>query len=210
MNIWSNFIILLILNRIFISIFININFSLKKIFACSTSFYNILIIFIYLINFKQFFIFSILYSINLYFLLNLLIKFNNRKIYIIFNYKSINFIFKLWILIYSILPFFFRFLLKWNFIFEIIKFNKFLSFIFFIFLISNLLLLWKYLIILKKHIYINNKKIIYLKINIKINIYIIIIILIFIFLFILINFLNFNYSLFKTLNCKFKIILIIN
>ena len=70
---------------------------------------------------KQFLLFSILYSIVIYFIIHLLIRSNFRKLHIIF---------KLWILIqyYSILPLLFRYILKWNFLYEIIKFNKFLSY----------------------------------------------------------------------------------
>ena len=145
-NFWLNLFILLILNRIFISIYININFSLKKLFACSTSFNNILLIYIYIVNIKQFFLFIIMYSIILYFIIELLYIYNFRKLYIIFNYNILNYLFKLWILIYSILPLIFRFMLKWNFLYEIIKFNKF---ILYLYLLSKLLLIWKYLIIFK-------------------------------------------------------------
>ena len=67
---------MLILNRIFISICININFSLKKLFACSTSFSNILLIYVYIINIKQFSLFIIIYSIILYFIIELLSIYN--------------------------------------------------------------------------------------------------------------------------------------
>ena len=81
-NFGLNLIILLILNRVFISIYISINFSLKKLFACSTSFNNILLIFIYIINIKQFFL--IIYSIILYFIIKLLFIFNFIENYILF------------------------------------------------------------------------------------------------------------------------------
>ena len=101
-NFWNNLIILLILNRIFISIYVNFNFSFKKIFACSTLFNNFLIIYIYLLNLKQFFLFILIYSIIFYYLIYL-IKNNSRKLFIIFIYKIINYLFKLWILIYLLL-----------------------------------------------------------------------------------------------------------
>ncbi|KAF3419744.1 NADH dehydrogenase subunit 2 (mitochondrion) [Frieseomelitta varia] len=189
LNFWLNLIILLILNSIFMSIYININFSFKKLFACSTSFNNVLMIFIYMINMKQFILFIIMYSIILYFIMNLLFKMNSSKLYIIFNYKFMNYMFKLWILIYSMLPLMLSFMLKWNFLYEMIKFNKFILYLYLLYLLSSLLLMWKYLIILKKFMYMNNNYI-YLKINKKMNLFVFLFMNLFIFLFIMFNFMN--------------------
>ena len=64
-----------------IYIYININLSLKKLFARSTSFNN----FYTLDKYKTIFIILLFYV-----QFNLLIKSNFRKLYIIFNLKFIN------------------------------------------------------------------------------------------------------------------------
>nr|YP_009115748.1 NADH dehydrogenase subunit 2 [Melipona scutellaris]AJC00743.1 NADH dehydrogenase subunit 2 [Melipona scutellaris] len=186
-NIWLNMMILLILNSIFMSIYINMNFSLKKLFACSTSFNNILMIFMFLLNIKQFIMFCFMYSINLYFIINILKK-SNSKLFIMFNSKNLNFIFKLWMLIYSMMPLFMSFMMKWNFLYEIMKFNNNLYYMYLLYLMFSLLLSWKYFIILKKFSFKN--LIIYKKLNMNMNIFMFMWMMLFIFMFIMFNFIN--------------------
>nr|AAO18411.2 NADH dehydrogenase subunit 2 [Melipona bicolor] len=187
-NIWLNMMILLTFNSIFMSIYINIDFSLKKLFACSTSFNNILMIYMFMLNMKQFIMFCMMYSIILYFIIYILNK-SSSKLFIMFNSKFLNYMFKLWMLIYSMMPLMTSFMMKWNFLYEIMKFNTNLYFLYLIYLMFSLLLLWKYFIILKKFSY-KNYYLIYQKLNKNLNIYIFIWMMMYLFMFIMFNFIN--------------------
>uniref|UniRef100_UPI003D53F538 NADH dehydrogenase subunit 2 n=1 Tax=Geniotrigona thoracica TaxID=395500 RepID=UPI003D53F538 len=188
MLLWNNIIIFLIINSIFMSFYVNINFSLKKMLACSTSFNNFLLIYMFMLNIKQFILFTIIYSIILYYLTYILSKFNCSKLFIIYNFKNIKYLFKMLIFIYSMLPMMMSFLLKWNFLYEMSKFNNYISFIYFMFLISNLLMMWKYMVIIK-NLMLMKKFFIFYKMNLKINISIFILLIFFFFMFIMYNFL---------------------
>ncbi len=187
-GLWHNIIVILILNRVFISFYVNIGFSIKKMLACSTSFNNFILICMFITRTKQFIVFIVTYSVIIYFITNILGKFSCSKVFIIFESKNVTYIFILWIIAYSMLPIMTRFLLKWNFILEISKFNNLQSFIYFLFLISNILIIWKYIIVLKKRI-ILKKAYVYRKLGPVLSISIFVYIALFIFSFIIFNFL---------------------
>ena len=70
------------------------NLSRNILYACSTSFNNFLLIYIYtyiyILKLKQFFLFTIIYSFIFYYLIYLIKNYNNRQLFILFNYRIIN------------------------------------------------------------------------------------------------------------------------
>nr|QEN99345.1 NADH dehydrogenase subunit 2 [Melipona fasciculata] len=188
LSIWFYMLILLTLNSIFMSIYININFSLKKLIACSTSFNNTLMIMMFLTSMKQFIMFCIMYSMILYCLIYIL-KLSHSKLFIMLNMKYLNYLIKLWLLIYSMLPLMMTFMIKWNFLFEMMNFNIYMNMFILLYLMSSLLFLWKYLIIFKK-ISLKNSFYIYYKSNIKINLCLFIYSTLYLFMFIMFNLTN--------------------
>ncbi len=168
-NLWDNLVVLLVLNRVFMSAYVRLNFSLKKLLACSTSFNNFLMLIIFTIGIKQFMIFLFLYSLSIYALTSMLQKINCRKLFMMFNFKIVGKIFIFWMIIYSMLPIMLTFVVKWNLIYEMSKFNSSMSFIYLIFLISNLLIIWKYMVIIKKAMLMKKFRI-YVKLRYKVEV----------------------------------------
>nr|QHD26481.1 NADH dehydrogenase subunit 2 [Lepidotrigona terminata] len=147
---WKVMLFIAMFNSIFMSIYVGIGFSLKKTIACSTSFNNFILMYIFMLNTKQFVIFAVTYSMVLFSLTQLLSKFGCSKYFILFNSKPAEYMFKIWVVIYSMIPMASSFILKWNFVYEMLKFNSSMSFVYFLFLLSNLMMIWKYMLMIKK------------------------------------------------------------
>nr|YP_010471412.1 NADH dehydrogenase subunit 2 [Tetragonula pagdeni]UVG40747.1 NADH dehydrogenase subunit 2 [Tetragonula pagdeni] len=190
-NLWDNLVILLIFNSVFMSAYVSFNFSLKKLLACSSSFNNFLMLSMFMISIKQFIVFMFLYSISIYSLTSMLHKMNCSKLFMMFNFKMAGKIFMAWMIIYSMLPMMVTFVAKWNLMYEMSKFNSLMSFMYLIFLVSNLVIVWKYMVIIKKAI-LMKKFSIYIKLSYKMEILTLLLTVFFIIMFLLFNFLN-NY-----------------
>nr|YP_010892918.1 NADH dehydrogenase subunit 2 [Tetragonula iridipennis]WJQ22753.1 NADH dehydrogenase subunit 2 [Tetragonula iridipennis] len=188
-NLWDNMVILLIFNSVFMSAYVSVNFSLKKLLACSTSFNNFLMLLMLTIGVKQFVIFLLFYSLSIYYLTSMLHKMSCSKLFMMFDFKIVGKIFMAWMLIYSMLPMMLTFVVKWNLMYEMSKFNSLVSFMYLIFLISNLLIVWKYMVIIKKAMMMS-KFSIYIKLSYKMEILTISLTLFFIVMFLFFNFIN--------------------
>nr|QHD26494.1 NADH dehydrogenase subunit 2 [Lepidotrigona flavibasis] len=150
LDLWKVMVLVMVFNSIFMSLYVSFNFSFKKVLACSTSFNNFLMTYIFMLNIKQFMIFAVMYSIVIFSVTYLVSKFGCSKNFIIFQSSNLYYLFKIWVLIYSMIPMMVSFLLKWNFIYEMMKFSSSMCFIYLIFLLSNFLMIWKYMVLMKK------------------------------------------------------------
>nr|ALO64895.1 NADH dehydrogenase subunit 2 [Bombus pratorum]DBA43949.1 TPA_asm: ND2 [Bombus pratorum] len=141
------FIIMLFINNTFIALYTNINFSIKKLFGCSSIFNSmffilmlysnknlfILLMLIYLMTFS-----SLIYFLNYYNINNL--NFSNFSSYSYYMFIMLLFM-------YSSFPLYLTFLFKWEFIYYFnLNFNNNLIILL---LLISMIMLWNYFILLK-------------------------------------------------------------
>jgi hypothetical protein len=141
------FIYLIIFNNFFISLYTNLDFSINKLFGCSSIFNSLFFIFIIQLNKKIFIIFFIIYII-IFFIIIFLLEYHNIKNinFRIISSKSYD-LFIIILFIYSLFPLFTTFLFKWEFIY-LLEFYFRNNIIFFL-LISRILIIWNYFILFK-------------------------------------------------------------
>lgn len=138
---------ILILNNIFVALYTNKNFSIKKLFGCS-SIFNSLFFYLIIHTNKNLFILLILIYLNIFFILIYFLNFYNINN---LNFRNLSiysyFIFIILLLIYSSLPLFFSFIFKWEFIFNL---NLNLSYnLIILLLLLRIFIIWNYFILLK-------------------------------------------------------------
>lgn len=146
-NSWTLY--FLITNRLYISFYANKFYTLKKLLACSTIFNSFYFIFILELNKNIFIAIIILYSFNYFLLIRFLNKFNIQNFNFIFYNKYQIYTFLTLIFNYSIYPIFLSFVIKWNLIFIIVRVKTY-NWILFLLIISRILIIWNYIIILKR------------------------------------------------------------
>nr|DBA43728.1 TPA_asm: ND2 [Bombus soroeensis] len=143
----TEFLIMLSINMIFISLYTNINFSIKKLLGCSSIFNSILFIMIAYINKPMFFMMMSIYMIMLYLLIYILNYYNIENLN--FNNMSNNSIYILFISIfmYSSFPMFISFMIKWEFMFYInINYS---NNILMLLMLTNMIMMWNYFSLFK-------------------------------------------------------------
>nr|ATL63092.1 NADH dehydrogenase subunit 2 [Bombus consobrinus] len=142
-----NMMILMLLNNIFLSLYTNLNFSIKKMFGCSSVFNSFFFYFILQINKNYFFLFMFIYM-TLFFLITFMLNFYNIKNQDFSNFSSKAFIiFTILMFMYSMFPLFMTFLFKWQFI---ILFNKIYSNnIIILLLLMSMMMIWNYFTLMK-------------------------------------------------------------
>nr|YP_002519420.1 NADH dehydrogenase subunit 2 [Bombus hypocrita sapporensis]ABY75171.1 NADH dehydrogenase subunit 2 [Bombus hypocrita sapporensis] len=137
----------LFLNNLFISLYTNLNFSIKKLFGCSSIFNSLLFILMIYSNKNLFLLFMIIYSTSF---LNLILtmKFYNIK-NLNFNNISLNsyYLLILMLFMYASFPLFMTFMMKWEFIYSLnLNFSNNLIFLL---MLSSMFMLWNYFILFK-------------------------------------------------------------
>nr|ABH04997.1 NADH dehydrogenase subunit 2 [Bombus ignitus] len=140
-------VMLLFLNNMFISVYTNLNFSIKKLFGCSSIFNSFLFILIMYTNKNLFLLIAILYTTSL---LNLILIFKFYNINNLnFNNISLNsyYLLTLVLFTYASFPLFLTFILKWEFIYNL-NVNLSNNLIFFL-MLASMLMLWNYFILFK-------------------------------------------------------------
>nr|DBA43806.1 TPA_asm: ND2 [Bombus vosnesenskii] len=138
---------ILILNNMFVALYTNKNFSMKKLFGCS-SIFNSLFFYLIIHTNKNLFMLLILIYLNMFFILMYFLNFYNMNN---LNFSNLSmysyFIFIILLLMYSSLPLFFSFMFKWEFIFNL---NLNLSYnLMILLLLLSMFMMWNYFILLK-------------------------------------------------------------
>nr|DBA43689.1 TPA_asm: ND2 [Bombus nevadensis] len=144
----SNLFFFLTMNNILIPFFMNYNFSIKKLFACSSIFNSLFFLFIIFINKNMFIFFMFIYMLIFFFITYILNYYNIKNLN--FNFMSTKMLnlFKIMMFIYSSFPLFLMFLFKWSFIYNLTLINIDNNLIM-ILLLSSTLMIWNYLILFK-------------------------------------------------------------
>nr|DBA43793.1 TPA_asm: ND2 [Bombus supremus] len=147
MYISSTMMTFLLLNNIFISLYTNLNFSIKKMFGCSSVFNSLFFIYMLQINKNLFFLLMLIYLI-LFFMITFMLDFYyiNNQNFNNFSYKSY-IIFIIFMFMYSMFPLFMTFLFKWQFIyfFNLIYSNNLIILL----LLTSMMMMWNYFTLLK-------------------------------------------------------------
>nr|DBA43715.1 TPA_asm: ND2 [Bombus superbus] len=181
-----NIITFMFLNNIFISLYTNYNFNLKKLLACSSIFNSSYLFLMLYINKTMFLFLIMIYFINFSMLTYMMnyYKIENLEFNYI-PYKMMNLI-KLLLFSYSSFPLFLSFMFKWEFFLLMSNINMNNNLLM-LMLLSNMLMIWNYFIIMK-HMNLKFNKFLY-KIEMKSPyiIYIIIIIIMYSLSFLLFN-----------------------
>nr|DBA43832.1 TPA_asm: ND2 [Bombus trifasciatus] len=142
------FFLIMFLNNLFISLYTNLEFSLKKLFGCSSIFNSFFFLYIIQINITYFIFLSLMYIILLFMIMSIL-DFYNINNYQNFNNltkKSINmFIFLMFM--YSSFPLFITFMFKWKFIYLMNKI--FSNNLIIILLLMSMFMIWNYFTLFK-------------------------------------------------------------
>jgi hypothetical protein len=140
-------IFILFINNTFIALYTNINFSIKKIFRCSSIFNSFFFIFIIYSN-KNLFILLILIYLCLFSTLIYFFNYYNLKNLNFRNFsQNSHFIFIILLFIYSSFPLFLSFIFKWEFIYCLnlsIRNNLMI-----ILLLLRIIIIWNYFVLLK-------------------------------------------------------------
>nr|DBA43650.1 TPA_asm: ND2 [Bombus lantschouensis] len=138
---------LLFLNNLFISLYTNLNFSIKKLFGCSSIFNSLFFILMIYSNKNLFSLFMIIYLTSFLNLI-LIMKFYDIK-NLNFNNISLNsyYLLVLKLFMYASFPLFVTFMMKWEFIYTLnINLSNNLIFIL---MLSSMLMIWNYFILFK-------------------------------------------------------------
>nr|QBP33729.1 NADH dehydrogenase subunit 2 [Bombus pyrosoma] len=143
----GTFMILLLFNNMFIILYTNINFSIKKLFSCSSIFNSFFFIMILMINKNMFLLIMLLY-LFIFFMLT-----NNFQFYNIDNLNFSNFskishhMMILMMFMYSSFPMFITFMFKWEMIYLLNTYysNNFIL----ILLLLSMMMMWNYFILFK-------------------------------------------------------------
>nr|DBA43585.1 TPA_asm: ND2 [Bombus impetuosus] len=140
------FLYFLIFNNFFISLYTNLEFSMKKLFGCSSIFNSTFFIFIVQFNKTMFMLFFIIY-ILIFFILSFMLSFYDIKNNF-FNFsKKFFYLFIIVMFIYSSFPLFLTFMMKWELIYLL---NFYLeNNIVFLLLLSSFIMVWNYFIMFK-------------------------------------------------------------
>nr|QNG58137.1 NADH dehydrogenase subunit 2 [Apis mellifera]UCC47159.1 NADH dehydrogenase subunit 2 [Apis mellifera] len=146
-NSWTLY--FLITNSLYISFYTNKFYTLKKLLACSTIFNSFYFIFILELNKNMFIAMIILYSFNYFLLISFLNKFNIQNFNFMFYNKYQMYTFLTLMFNYSMYPIFLSFVIKWNLIFMMVSVKAY-NWILFLLMISSMLMIWNYIIILKR------------------------------------------------------------
>nr|UML38442.1 NADH dehydrogenase subunit 2 [Apis mellifera ligustica] len=146
-NSWTLY--FLITNSLYISFYANKFYTLKKLLACSTIFNSFYFIFILELNKNMFIAMIILYSFNYFLLISFLNKFNIQNFNFMFYNKYQMYTFLTLMFNYSMYPIFLSFVIKWNLIFMMVSIKAY-NWILFLLMISSMLMIWNYIIILKR------------------------------------------------------------
>nr|YP_010295913.1 NADH dehydrogenase subunit 2 [Apis mellifera carnica]UMB50051.1 NADH dehydrogenase subunit 2 [Apis mellifera carnica] len=146
-NSWTLY--FLITNSLYISFYANKFYTLKKLLACSTIFNSFYFIFILELNKNMFIAMIILYSLNYFLLISFLNKFNIQNFNFMFYNKYQMYTFLTLMFNYSMYPIFLSFVIKWNLIFMMVSVKAY-NWILFLLMISSMLMIWNYIIILKR------------------------------------------------------------
>nr|QNG58163.1 NADH dehydrogenase subunit 2 [Apis mellifera]QNG58176.1 NADH dehydrogenase subunit 2 [Apis mellifera]QNG58189.1 NADH dehydrogenase subunit 2 [Apis mellifera]QNG58202.1 NADH dehydrogenase subunit 2 [Apis mellifera]UCC47154.1 NADH dehydrogenase subunit 2 [Apis mellifera] len=146
-NSWTLY--FLITNSLYISFYANKFYTLKKLLACSTIFNSFYFIFILELNKNMFIAMIILYSFNYFLLISFLNKFNIQNFNFMFYNKYQMYTFMTLMFNYSMYPIFLSFVIKWNLIFMMVSIKAY-NWILFLLMISSMLMIWNYIIILKR------------------------------------------------------------
>nr|ARS01171.1 NADH dehydrogenase subunit 2 [Apis mellifera meda]QIC19379.1 NADH dehydrogenase subunit 2 [Apis mellifera caucasica]WKD80472.1 NADH dehydrogenase subunit 2 [Apis mellifera]BBA78487.1 NADH dehydrogenase subunit 2 [Apis mellifera caucasica] len=146
-NSWTLY--FLITNSLYISFYANKFYTLKKLLACSTIFNSFYFIFILELNKNMFIAMIILYSFNYFLLISFLNKFNIQNFNFMFYNKYQMYTFLTLMFNYSMYPIFLSFVIKWNLIFMMVSVKAY-NWILFLLMISSMLMIWNYIIILKR------------------------------------------------------------
>nr|AUW36335.1 NADH dehydrogenase subunit 2 [Apis mellifera scutellata]QNG58150.1 NADH dehydrogenase subunit 2 [Apis mellifera]UXB55322.1 NADH dehydrogenase subunit 2 [Apis mellifera iberiensis]UCC47145.1 NADH dehydrogenase subunit 2 [Apis mellifera]UCC47147.1 NADH dehydrogenase subunit 2 [Apis mellifera] len=146
-NSWTLY--FLITNSLYISFYANKFYTLKKLLACSTIFNSFYFIFILELNKNMFIAMIILYSFNYFLLISFLNKFNIQNFNFMFYNKYQMYTFLTLMFNYSMYPIFLSFVIKWNLIFMMVSVKTY-NWILFLLMISSMLMIWNYIIILKR------------------------------------------------------------
>nr|YP_010934953.1 NADH dehydrogenase subunit 2 [Bombus filchnerae]QTZ18834.1 NADH dehydrogenase subunit 2 [Bombus filchnerae]WKW52601.1 NADH dehydrogenase subunit 2 [Bombus filchnerae] len=140
------FLYFLIFNNLFISLYTNLEFSMKKLFGCSSIFNSTIFIFINEFNKTLFMLFFFIY-IFIFFILTFMMEFYNVKNnFFNFSLKSL-YLFIIMLFIYSSFPLFLTFIYKWEFTYLLNIY--FSNNIVLLFLLSGFIMMWNYFILLK-------------------------------------------------------------
>nr|BDH21136.1 NADH dehydrogenase subunit 2 [Bombus schrencki]BDH21149.1 NADH dehydrogenase subunit 2 [Bombus schrencki] len=140
------FLYFLIFNNFFISLYTNLEFSMKKLFGCSSIFNSMFFIIIIQFNKTVFMLFFMIY-ILIFFILSFMLEFYKIKNNF-FNFSKKSFyLFIIMLFIYSSFPLFLTFMMKWELIYLL---NLYLgnNIIFFL-LLSVFIMVWNYFIMFK-------------------------------------------------------------
>nr|DBA43819.1 TPA_asm: ND2 [Bombus ussurensis] len=138
---------LLMLNNLFISLYTNLNFSIKKLFGCSSIFNSLFFLYIIQINKSYFILLSSIYMI-LFFLMMFMLDYYNINNQNFCNFsKNSNNLFIILMFMYSSFPLFITFMFKWKFIFVMNKIfsNNFIM----ILLMMSMFMIWNYFTLFK-------------------------------------------------------------
>nr|AGI56715.1 NADH dehydrogenase subunit 2 [Apis andreniformis] len=188
MNLWT--MIYLLISNLFISLYTNKFYSLKKMLACSTIFNSFYFIVLLYLNKTLFVIFIIIYSINYLLMINYFNKFNINNLNFKFLSNEQAYMFKILIFNYSMFPILLTFIIKWMLVYMMVS-SKVYNWMLFIILISSMIMIWNYFILLKNAFLKNNfykNDFMYSKSNLNFNLIIIIFLLLNLMFFLLINF----------------------
>nr|DBA43897.1 TPA_asm: ND2 [Bombus perplexus] len=179
-------IIMLFLNNLFISLYTNTNFSIKKLFGCSSIFNSLFFIFIFHSNKNMFMLLMLIYLFSFstltYFLNFYNVNNMNFSNFSLYSY----YLFIILLFMYSSFPLYLTFMFKWEFIYYLNM--NFSNNLIFILLLMSMMMLWNYFILLKYTLL--KLKFIKTKTNIEIfhmKIYMLTMIMLFSFMFILFN-----------------------
>nr|DBA43507.1 TPA_asm: ND2 [Bombus citrinus] len=182
----KNLFMLLIFNNVFISLYTNLNFSLKKLFSCSSIFNSTFFIFIIQSN-KNLYIFLFLIYMLIFMLISLLLEFYNVDNVNFNNFSPKSYkLMTILIFMYSSFPMFITFMFKWQFIYFM---NLYYSMnLILLLLLTSMIMMWNYLLLLKTLIMKSNFFSNYMKNeNFYFNSYVLSILLLYSFLFLMFN-----------------------
>nr|DBA43676.1 TPA_asm: ND2 [Bombus ladakhensis] len=143
----TTFMSLLFINNIFISLYTNINFSIKKLFGCS-SIFNSLFFFVILMMNKNMFIMLMLMYMFLFFMLSIQLEFYNTDNLNFMNFSNNSlYMMILLLFMYSSFPLFLTFMFKWEFIYILNLYYS--NNLILLLLLSSMMMMWNYFILFK-------------------------------------------------------------
>nr|DBA43754.1 TPA_asm: ND2 [Bombus sichelii] len=143
----SNLMLLFFLNNSFIALYTNINFSIKKLFGCSSVFNSLFFFLMLLMSKNMFFMLMFMYML-MFFMLSIQLEFYNINNLNFMNFSN-NSMYSmiLMMFMYSSFPLFLTFMYKWEFIYILnLYYNNNLILLL---LLSSMMMMWNYFILFK-------------------------------------------------------------